>query len=375
MKAPARTSNNSMCTWIFENADFGIIITDHMLRITDTNSWVHTQSGKSYNEMQGKNILDVFPEIRERKLNQYLDQAIGGAYVILSARFHRYFLRFPDDSGEMKQTVRISPMLNDDIVTGLIIHIEDVTERFNREEQMHLKNEELQKLNITKDKFFRIIAHDLRSPFTALLGFSEILRDNYENTPEQTRKDIIDTLHQAIKDQFTLLENLLKWSQLQTGHFELSFSETNLHDIINHIFSIARPVILSKEFHVIRDEAAEDVMLNTDRQALTSVLYNLVFNALKFTQPGGTIDISVNKENNSVSISVRDTGVGISRERMNKLFRIDESVSTPGTNRERGTGLGLILVKELTDKLGGSIYVDSQPGVGSTFTVRMPVKQ
>ncbi|HEX2977047.1 MAG TPA: histidine kinase dimerization/phospho-acceptor domain-containing protein [Bacteroidales bacterium] len=288
MEVPERTSSfGSLCTWIFENADFGIIITDNLLRITDTNSWVQSQSGKSYDEMNGKNILDVFPEIGERNLSQYLDQAVGGAYVILSARFHRYFLKFNDDSGEMKQTVRISPMLKEDLVTGLIIHIEDVTERFIREEQMHKKNEELQKLNSTKDKFFRIIAHDLRSPFTALLGFSEILRDNYENTSEQTRKEIIDTLHQAIKNQFSLLENLLKWSQLQTGHFELNFTETNLSDIIKNIFSIAQPVVLSKQFNIVRDEVSEDVVLNTDRQALTSVLYNLVFNALKFTESGG----------------------------------------------------------------------------------------
>jgi PAS domain S-box-containing protein len=375
MKTTAYTSTESLCKWIFEYAGFGIIITDQQLTIIDANRWILDESGRELNELAGTSILEAFPEIRERNLDHYLTEALNGASVILSARFHKYFLRFPaspgDDTKEMRQTVRISPVIRNNNQEGLIIHLENVTDRVLREEEMQAKNEELQKLNTTKDKFFRIIAHDLRSPFTALLGFSELLKDNPDYTSEQSR-EIINTLHEALKDQFDFLENLLKWAQLQTGHFDLVFEEVKLSDVISYILRIAVPVIRSKEIEIVNDDRSTDIKLNTDRQAITSVLYNIIFNALKFTNVGGTIEIWAAIEKDIVNISVRDNGVGIPADRINKLFRIDESVSTPGTKREKGSGLGLILVKELVDKLGGKILIDSTPGVGSTFTVSLP---
>lgn len=378
MKISAYTSTESLCKWIFEYAGFGIIITDQQLNIIDANRWILDESGRELKDLTGQSILEAFPEIRERNLDHYLNDAVNGASVILSARFHKYFLRFPartdEDTKEMRQTVRISPVIRNTIQEGLIIHIENVTDRILREEEMQAKNEELQRLNSTKDKFFRIIAHDLRSPFTALLGFSELLKDNPDYTSEQSR-EIINTLHEALKDQFAFLENLLKWAQLQTGHFELVYEEVNLFDVLRHILRIAAPVIKSKEIEVINDEQSTNILLYTDKQAITSVLYNIIFNALKFTDVGGCIEIwAAAGDKESVKISVRDNGVGIPGDRLNKLFRIDESVSTPGTSREKGSGLGLILVKELVDKLGGKILIDSTPGVGSTFTVVLPVR-
>lgn len=376
MNISTYTTSDWLHKWIFEYADFGIIITDPGLVIVDVNRWILEKSGKEKSELQGISILDVFPEIRERRLDHYLTNALNGASAIVTARFHSYLVRFHSEkdtrAGIMKQTVRITPLLSDDLITGLIIHIEDVTERLNTEEQMQHQNEELQKLNSTKDRFFRIIAHDLRSPFTALLGFSEMLM-NDESLKGQT-KDIINMLHSSIKDHYAFLENLLKWSQIQTGHFKMEFSDVSLNNVIDHVMRIAEPMIASKNIKVSKEGIPPDQTLYTDRQALTSVLYNLIFNALKFTSPGGRIEIKSIRDQDSTVVFVRDNGIGMSEDKVKKLFRIEEkSPSTPGTNREKGSGLGLILVKELVDKMGGEIWVESIEGTGSTFYVSIPV--
>ena len=368
------SSSDLLCKWIFEFADFGIILTDKKLNIIDVNRWIKIHSDEQKTSLKGSSIFKMFPEIREQGMDHHLNEALKGTPVILETRLHGYLLKLRTDSGsEMKQTVRISPMLNEDFVTGLIIHIEDVTERVNLEEEKHEKNEELQRFNSSKDKFFRIVSHDIRSPFVAILGLSDILKDDDSLTPEK-RKEIFGMIHTSIKNLYTFHENLLKWVQLKTGLFELDFSEVSLKEVIGQVIAIADPVIKSKKIEIITSEIHEEMIL-TDRQALTSVLYNIIFNALKFTGQGGRIEIVTIKKHDTIIISVNDNGVGISEERIAKLFRIDESVSTPGTNRERGSGLGLILVKELIDKLGGKIWVDSIPGKGSTFYVSLPVKR
>jgi PAS domain S-box-containing protein len=374
MKVSSYTSAESLCKWIFEYADFGIIITDNELNITDVNNWIENNSGKAADFLKGKKILEVFPEIRERKLDHFLNEAREGASVILTALFHKYFLRFPvagKQGEEMKQTVRISPLFNSEFVSKVIIHIEDVTDRVDREEQMNKKNEELQELNAMKDKFFRIVAHDLRSPFVSILGLTDILKSDMSLTPEKTT-EIIDMIYSSVRDQYNFLENLLKWSKLQSGHFEMTFSEVTLKDIIKHILSIAGPSIKSKKILATYDNIPEDLALFTDRQALTSILYNLIFNALKFTNENGKIEISAQKENDETHISVIDNGVGITEDRLQKLFVPGEFISTPGTKREKGSGMGLILVKELVGMLGGKIWVKSFPGSGSTFTISFP---
>lgn len=376
MNVSSYTSSESLCKWIFEYADFGLIMTDAELKIVDINRWIINKSGQKDILLKGKPILDIFPEIKRRSLDHYLSEALNGASVILSARFHSHFIEFNDESGDgiMKQTVRIIPINEEDRITGLIIHIEDVTDRWSREELLRKKNEELLKLNSTKDKFFRIIAHDLKSPFTALLGFSEILKENIDDLSSEQSKNIVNILHSSLKDQFTFLENLLKWSQLQSGRFELTYSEVQVESVIKNILKIAGPVIKSKNIE-IKTSVPDGITLSTDAQALTSILYNIVFNALKFTANYGKVAMFVSEKDENVIFSIEDNGVGMPPERVSKLFLIGESISTPGTNHEKGSGLGLILVKELVEKLNGDIAVESTPGIGTTFIVVIPKRK
>lgn len=375
MKISAYTSSESLCKWIFEFAEFGIILTDTELNITDVNRWIENKTGKERLNLAGNSILEVFPEIRERGMEQYLRNAVAGASVILSARFHNFLIRLPvtgsDEPEQMKQTVRISALTENSSVYGLIIHIEDVSERFRNEELMRKKNEELQKLSITKDRFFRIISHDLRSPFSAMLGFSQLLRDDKTITSEHARNHI-SILYSAIKKQFDYLENLLKWVRIQSGGFELVFTDINLSSLVGNVLETAAPLLESKKIEIKTSCVPENLIINTDKQALMTILYNLVLNAIKFTAEEGFIELCAFMHDDFVLISVRDTGIGIPEDRLSKLFSIDESVSTPGTNNESGSGLGLLLVKDLLNIMKGSIVVESTPGQGSVFKISLP---
>jgi two-component system, sensor histidine kinase and response regulator len=375
MRVTSHKGSESLCNWIFRYADFGIILTDTELRITDVNRWIENHSGKQSHALKGKNILDMFPEIVKRGNDRHLADALNGASVILSSTFHSHFIEFmiefDSQKVPMKQTTRITPLLNTDAVYGLIIHIEDVTERIHREELLERKNDELQNINATKDKFFSIISHDLRSPFNALLGFSEMLKDDASIIQEKTRF-LVTSLHAAIKNQFQFMENLLNWARIQSGRQEFYFREVKLSEIISHVLKVSFPDTNTKNISISATCIPEEIKLNTDSQALTSVLLNLVFNSIKFTNPGGFVRIVARQTTESTTISVEDNGIGIEPDKKDKLFRIDEPVSTPGTNREKGSGMGLILVKEIVHHLGGAISVQSTPGEGSIFRITIP---
>jgi PAS domain S-box-containing protein len=289
MYFPAHNTPESLCRWFIENADFGIIITDSNLLITDVNRWLEKNTEKKRSDLIGNSVIDLFPEIKQRGLDRYLLNALNGASVILSARFHSHFIQVPIEYGTwMKQNVRISAITTHSAITGLVIQIEDVTERIVREELLQRRNEELVKQNATKDKFFKIISHDLRSPFTALLGFTEILKNDNSLSQEQM-KNIIDMLHTAVKNQYDFLENLLKWAQLQTGKFKLQFSHFSFKEIISHLIEIALPISESKNIQIVTN-VPDDLVMYSDSNALTTIIYNLLFNALKFTKSGSNIN-------------------------------------------------------------------------------------
>jgi len=361
--------------WIFEFSSFGLITTNRELKITGMNRWFERTGHLNIRDFLGRDLMECFPEIRKRKLGHYFQEALHGGSSILSQKLHHYLFQLPSpieqDHGFMQQVARISPLINREEVTGIIIQIEDVTERVKRELELNLANRALIKLNSTKDKFFHIVSHDLRTPFNALLGLSQILRDNQELSADKTQK-IVEALNNSIKNQYTFLENLLQWAQLQSDGFEMRPEAIPMNEIIEAVLQIVNASAKSKQITILTN-IPEHLSLITDKQALTTVLYNLVFNAIKFTHPGGGIEIRAVPDEEQVMIFIKDTGIGMSEDSVNKLFRIEETFTTRGTNQERGSGLGLILSKELVGKLGGKIWVESATGKGSTFSIRFPM--
>jgi len=226
--------------------------------------------------------------------------------------------------------------------------------------------EELKELNAAKDKFFSIVAHDLRSPFTSLIGYSEFLRDDFEELTDEEIKAFANNIHESAHVVFNLLENLLQWSRVQTGRIKIEPEVFDISLLANSTINLLKNNAEKKSIDLI-NSIAPRTLVYADQQTISSVVQNLLSNAIKFTPRDGKIEIGYKINKANVEIFVADTGIGIKDEDKEKLFRIDTHLTTSGTEKEEGSGLGLILCKELVEKNHGKIWVESKLGKGSTF--------
>ena len=255
--------------------------------------------------------------------------------------------------------------LNDGNITWYGFNI-DITERKKAEAEIKCKNEELLKLNTEKDKFFSIIAHDLRSPFNSLLGFTALLEKELPTMSRDQIQKIAVTMRKSATNLYALLENLLEWSCLQRG-----LTTYNPKPILLMPKVLADTVFVmesaNKKEIEINYDIPEDLKVYADENMLSSILRNLASNAVKFTPKGGKVTISAKSLDNTVECSVSDTGIGMSKEMVENIFKLDIDTSRKGTDNEPSTGLGLILCKEFVGKHGGKLWVESEEGKGSTF--------
>jgi PAS domain S-box-containing protein len=251
---------------------------------------------------------------------------------------------------------------------GLIV---DITERMRDEEEIKLKNEELINLNATKDKFFSIIAHDLKSPFNSIIGFSSLLARQMKERDYTAIEKYADIIQNSSQQAMDLLMNLLEWTRSQTGRIVFSPENTNISNLVNQATELLFAFAQQKSI-TISKEVPDNLSISADEAMVSTILRNLISNAIKFTHAGGKIVISTVQMPDELVLSVADDGVGINKESIGKLFRIEESYSTLGTQNEKGTGLGLLLCKEFIDKHRGRIWVESESGKGSTFFFSIP---
>ncbi|MEI7491202.1 MAG: HAMP domain-containing sensor histidine kinase [Bacteroidota bacterium] len=233
--------------------------------------------------------------------------------------------------------------------------------------------DQLKELYSTRDKFFSIISHDLRSPFNAILGFADILNEEWDELSDTERKTFLQNIRNTSHNTFDLLERLLEWSRVQTGKMKITPTRLNLANLVRDNFKLLSPTAEGKFIHMV-SEVAEDCYAWGDKDAILLVLRNLLNNAIKFTRHGGLITVSAAAMHKLVVVTVSDTGVGISAENMNKLFRFEEQLKTEGTDKERGSGLGLVLCREIIDKSNGRIWAESTEGEGSRFSFTLPLK-
>lgn len=255
----------------------------------------------------------------------------------------------------------------DNTFLGYIGSCYDITE---------IKNSELSliELNATKDKFFSIIAHDLKTPFNSIIGFSELLVERISEEDYEKVTEFAGIILQSSKRAMDLLINLMEWSQLQSGRMNFNPELFDISMLIGEVILLLKGIADQKSI-IIENKLTKDVFVFGDKEMISAVMRNLISNALKFTQEGGNISISSKRNENELIITVSDNGVGLSEDRINKLFNISESYSTQGTNKEKGTGLGLILCNEFIKKNQGLIRVESEIGKGSAFSFSLPLKQ
>jgi signal transduction histidine kinase len=246
-----------------------------------------------------------------------------------------------------------------------------MTEYKRIENSLKESNEELKELNATKDKFFSIIAHDLRSPFQALLGYSEVLASEIETLKTEEIISFSRNLNDSLITLYGLLNNLLQWSMLQRDMLEVKPINFNLYEKADKIIDISNHFATKKNISILNHvDTRHQVFADVDM--FSSIIQNLLTNAIKFTKTDGQIIVSATAQNNFIEIVVQDNGIGIEEGKSDQLFNFNSIYTTNGTEGERGTGLGLALCKDFVEKNGGKIWVESELGKGSKFSFTLP---
>ncbi len=331
-----------------------VMLYDHAMNLIIAEGSILNKIKEKTGALEGKNISEVFPEKYVSMYKPNLEAALKGeeSNILMNA-------------GNKIFDVHALPIKSGDgvVIAGMVM-IQDVT--------VLKENEKLlEELNLSKDKFFSIIAHDLKNPFTSLLGFSEILLSEIDELEKSDIKDLTATIFKSAKGIYNLLENLLQWAKLQSNKAEINPRLINLKEMIYESVSIFQPNAIKKKIE-INCEIENDIYCYADQNMIETAVRNLISNAVKFTEQGGEVKISTFEKEDQTVVEVVDTGKGISPENLENLFRIDRNFSTAGTDKERGTGLGLILCKEFIEKNGGKISVESEIGKGSKFTFSVP---
>ena len=346
-----------------------IIVRDMDSKITYWNKGAAQRYGWSSEEVIGKVLHDLLKTIFPIELEEIVNELLHEGY------WEGELIHATKDSSILTVSSRWHLQMDTNGKPIAIFEINnDITAQKKAELDIRLKNEELNKINAEKDKFFSILAHDLRGPFNGFLGLSEVMVNDIDQMTLGEIKDISSLLHKSATNLFDLLGNLLEWSRLQRGVItivpESFLLLPKIHDGLRLITDAAK----NKEIQFDYDIPL-DLTINTDPNILDSIIRNLGSNAVKFTSKGGGIILSAwAKADNLVTISIKDTGIGMNRQMIDNLFRLDVNTSRKGTEGELSTGMGLIISKDLIEKLGGELHVQSAEGKGSEFKFTIPIK-
>ncbi len=385
---------------IFDRAPIAISILNPAGKVLSCNRELQNTLGYSQEELESLTFMDcVHPDFRDRSEElfyemmsgsmdsfslelQYLHKDGTPIWINLTSSLVRdhlerpvFVIRMLEDISERKQAE-----VNMAHYTQLVAEHREALERqsdmlLQLNGEMMQKQRELEEMNRSKDKFFSIVSHDLRSPFSSLLGISKLLAEGSSDLTREEISELAEAMNLQAHNVFDFMENLLKWAQAHTGRMQFKPTVIPLTEITSSVEMLLRENAVSKGL-TLSNDVTQDVAVFVDENMIRSVVQNLVSNALKFTPSGGKVSIEARQhptKTKLVEVRVTDTGVGMSEEDAQKLFRIDIVHTTKGTEDETGSGLGLILCKELVEKNKGTISVESTLGAGTSFIFTLPL--
>ncbi|MCF8224913.1 MAG: hypothetical protein K9J30_03440 [Bacteroidales bacterium] len=291
---------------------------------------------------------------------------------LLESQVRERTVELKEKNMELEAQAEILQQSNKELTENKIRIENQAEELKNQSEQLARNNAELHQVNALKDKFFSIIAHDLKNPFNVILGFAELLNVKFDEYTDEEKKQRILHIREASNSAYALLENLLQWSRSQSGRLKVHTVEIPVSEVFKKQAELFKSVVFQKNID-LKFETSDRLTVKGDSDLLSIILRNLVSNAYKFTRMGGSITVSAKSAGKGlVEFCVKDNGMGMKQEEIQKLFRIDQSVSKAGTAGETGTGLGLILCKEFVEKMHGRISVESAVGTGTTVRFSLP---
>jgi PAS domain S-box-containing protein len=352
---------------LFYLAQEGIILISLDGKLVEINESFAKMHGYNIDEMLNMDIKEIdTPETAKMNPERILQILEGNHLRFESEHFHKdgHIIMFEVSAGLIYQGGK----------SFILSFHHDISDRKLAEAEIQMQNVELAEINESKDKFFSIIAHDLKTPFTGFLGLTKMMSENIHDFTLQELHEISIHLQKSASNLFQLLENLLEWSRMQRGITGFNPEICKLSLIIKQVLDIHTEASQQKLIELVSN-IEEDITVKADVSMLNSVLRNLISNAIKFTPRGGRIEIGATSDGLHLQggvhlgtvIYVKDTGIGMNEKMISNLFRIDYDVSRHGTENESSTGLGLLLCKEFIEKHGGRIWVESEDGKGSTF--------
>jgi PAS domain S-box-containing protein len=323
----------------------------------------HEMIGIPGSKMIGKNMYELFPtEFAAKISTDDWDVASKGQLINIDEELNgKYYTTF-------KYPIKIGKKV---LLAGYTI---DLTERKKTEEKLVQLNSKLEELVATKDRFFSIIAHDLRSPFNSILGYSEVLIKNIQEYDKNKIEKQVKYIYLSAIQVFDLLQNLLTWAQTQRGKIEFNPNMLDLKHIALDNVKFVEQMATKKNIQ-IAVEIDENLLVFADTKMINTILRNLLINAIKYTRQHGKITVFSKTYTDYTEIAIADTGVGMPEETRQKLFNIDSHITTKGTENEKGTGLGLVICKEFIEIHGGKIWVESKLNEGSIFSFTIPNKK
>ena len=333
-----------------------LILNDASVRV-----WGHKRE-----ELIGKTDYDIFPKEQADVFWEKDD-------CVFKKGSNKNTEEITNSKGEIRKIVT-SKVLYTDKATGkkyIVGTSHDITELSTAEEKLKHYSHELEDLNKSKDKFFSIIAHDLRNPFTGIFGFSSVLSEEFDTLSKEEIREYVNYIYLGTKNIYDLIENLLTWSRIQTGRINVQPVKLDMRSKVQDTIEVLNVMAIKKRIKII-NSVEKNLYAYGDENMVDSIIQNLLSNAIKFTNINGTIRVVSAKKDGETEICICDSGIGMTKEEIENLFILGKQKSKSGTSEEKGTGLGLILCKEMISKLNGTLSVESEPGKGSTFKVRLP---
>ena len=324
-----------------------------------------------WNEMIGKRDDEVFPK-QHAEIYYKSDLSVMNTGTPIKNRREPY--QTPEGDLGWVDTHKWPIMDDNGKTIGLFGISRDITQLVKAEKMLKKQEKDLKEAVNTKDKFFSIIAHDLRSPFNTILGFTEMVIKKTKKIEVTEYEKYFGFINSSAKKTLVLLDNLLNWAKSQTGQISFNPEKQIFSSIIEEIFQLLNSNAEKKNI-ILNFFDSEEIIVFADSNMISSILRNLISNAIKFTNQNGKIDVYAVQNDNFIEVVVSDNGVGMNEETKNKLFRPEFNQSTLGTTNEKGTGLGLILCKEFVEKHGGKIWVESEVEKGSVFKFTIPKYQ
>lgn len=379
----ARVSN-ALVRWFSELTHQGMVATDRNLSVIVWNRWMEVHSGRPTSEVIGRPLFELFPDSKARGIDLYYESALAGQISVISYGLHRHVLRLPATNldlgfAEMPQSGRIGPLSDGDEVIGTVTTIEDISDRLASEGELRKQIEVQQMARVmaekalrTKDEFLSTVSHEIRNPLSAVLGWTRILLDRKEVDPELLSR-ALHIIDRNATTQVRMVDDLLDVARIAGGKLRLEMQPVDVLSIALAAVDVIGPSAKAKQIEIRTTLDPKTPRVLGDQQRLQQIIWNLLSNALKFTDAGGLVELKVAPAGKLIRISVTDNGQGISPEFLPFVFERFRQSDASSARRYGGLGLGLALVRELVELHGGTVRAESAgEHRGAAFTIDLP---